>query len=156
MAWTVTYHPNVEHDLLSLGRAEARAILKVIEERIAQGEPDKLGKPLAGALSGCRRIRTGQTRIVYRVDGGRIEVLIIAVGMRRDNEIYDTHPAGSINRPQPGYRRAGAFPDSGLTSQRHRTWAGRLSQFHRMLARCVEGQLGPALFGQAQVHARSG
>ncbi|WP_432263196.1 type II toxin-antitoxin system RelE family toxin [Cupriavidus sp. TMH.W2] len=89
MAWTVSYHPEVEHDLLSLGRTEARAILKVIEERIANGEPDKLGKPLAGQLTGCRRIRTGQTRIVYRVDGERIEVLIIAVGMRRDNEIYD-------------------------------------------------------------------
>lgn len=90
MAWTINYHPDVEQDLLSLGRTEARAILKVIEERIAQGEPDKLGKPFAGELSGCRRIRTGQTRIVYRVDGDRIEVLIIAVGMRRDNEIYDT------------------------------------------------------------------
>jgi mRNA interferase RelE/StbE len=32
---------------------------------------------------------TGQTRIVYRVDGEHIEVLIIAVGMRRDNEIYE-------------------------------------------------------------------
>ena len=90
MVWKVNYHPEVEQDLRSLGRAEARAILKVIEERIIQGEPDKLGKPLAGDLSGCRRIRTGQTRIVYRVDGDRIEVLIIAVGMRRDNEIYDT------------------------------------------------------------------
>jgi mRNA interferase RelE/StbE len=90
MAWTVNYHPEVEKDLLRLGRVEARAILKVIEERIVQGEPDKLGKPLAGQLSGCRRIRTGQTRIVYRIDGKRIEVLIIAVGMRRDNQIYDT------------------------------------------------------------------
>ena len=90
MAWTINYHPDVEQDLLSLGRTEARAILKVIEERIAQGEPDKLGKPLAGELLGCRRIRTGQTRIVYRVDGGRIEVLIIVIGMRRNNEIYDT------------------------------------------------------------------
>lgn len=89
MAWTVNYHPEVEKDLLRLGRTEARAILKVIEERIVEGEPDKLGKPLAGQLSGCRRIRTGQTRIVYRVDGDRIEVLIIAVGMRRDNQIYD-------------------------------------------------------------------
>lgn len=89
MAWTILYHPKVKQDLSSLGRVEAKAILKVIEERIAQGEPDKLGKPLSGDLSGYRRIRTGQTRIVYRVDGVRIEVLIIAVGMRRDNGIYD-------------------------------------------------------------------
>jgi mRNA interferase RelE/StbE len=87
--WVVNYHPAVEQDLRSIGRVEARVILKVIEERIIHGEPDKLGKPLTGALAGCRRIRTGQTRIVYRVDGERVEVLIIAVGMRRDNEIYD-------------------------------------------------------------------
>ncbi len=73
----------------SLGRAEARMILKVIEERIVHGEPDKLGKSLTGALAGCRRIGSGQTRIVYRVDGERISGLIIAVGMRQDNEMYD-------------------------------------------------------------------
>ena len=89
MAWLIQYHPDVQQDLRTLGRSEARIILKYLEERIAQGEPDKLGKPLAGELAGFRRIRTGQTRIVYRVDGGRIEVLLIAVGMRRDNEIYD-------------------------------------------------------------------
>ena len=89
MIWTVNYHPDVEQDLISLGRTEARAILKVIEERIIHGEPDKLGKLLTGQLSGCRRIRTGQTRIIYRINKNRIEVLIIAVGMRRNNEIYD-------------------------------------------------------------------
>ncbi|MDA8328946.1 MAG: type II toxin-antitoxin system RelE/ParE family toxin [Betaproteobacteria bacterium] len=90
MAWIINYHPEVERDLIAIGRVDARTILKVIEVRIAQGEPDKLGKSLAGQLSGCRRIRTGQTRIVYRVNDNRIEVLIIAVGMRRNNEIYTT------------------------------------------------------------------
>jgi mRNA interferase RelE/StbE len=33
-------------------------------------------------------MRTGDTRIVYRVDKGKIEILIIAVGMRRDDEVY--------------------------------------------------------------------
>ncbi|WP_455289719.1 type II toxin-antitoxin system RelE family toxin [Cupriavidus necator] len=89
MVWSVIYHPEVANDLTALGTAEARTILNVIAKRIAAGEPDKLGKPLAGQLAGCQRIRTGQTRIVYRVDGPRIEVLIVAVGIRRDNEIYD-------------------------------------------------------------------
>ncbi len=89
MSWQVHYHPEVEHDLRRLGKSEAKAILKVIEERIMNGEPHKLGKPLNGDLAGLRLIRTGQTRIVYRVYEDRIEVLIIAVGMRRDNEIYD-------------------------------------------------------------------
>lgn len=93
MAWTVLYHPAVRKDLVALGRVEAATIIKVIEDRIVQGEPDKIGKLLTGQLAGCRRIRTGQTRIVYRVNGGQIEVLIIAVGMRRDNEIYDAATA---------------------------------------------------------------
>jgi mRNA interferase RelE/StbE len=88
MAWSVIYHPEVTEDLTLLGSAEARRALAVIEERILHGEPDKAGKPLRGILAGCRRIRTGNIRIVYRVDGKRIEVLIIAIGVRRDDEVY--------------------------------------------------------------------
>ncbi|PAU79441.1 type II toxin-antitoxin system RelE family toxin [Halomonas salipaludis] len=89
MAWHLIYHPDVQQDLIRLGSAAANRVLDVIEERIRDGEPDKLGKPLRGALAGCRRIRTGNTRIVYKVDGLAIQVLIIAVGARRDEEIYD-------------------------------------------------------------------
>ncbi len=88
MAWSVIYHPEVTEDLTLLGAAEARRALAVIEERILHGDPDKAGKPLRGILAGCRRIRTGNIRIVYRVDGKRIEVLIIAIGVRRDDEVY--------------------------------------------------------------------
>jgi mRNA interferase RelE/StbE len=89
MVWGVTYHPDTEGDLDRLGSAAANRVLDVIEERIVNGEPDKSGKPLNGSLAGCRRIRTGDTRIVYRVDGKAIEVLIVAVGARRDSEVYD-------------------------------------------------------------------
>ena len=89
MAWQLIYHPDVQQDLIRLGSAAANRVLDVIEERIRDGEPDKLGKPLRGALAGCRRIRTGNTRIVYKVDGLAIQVLIIAVGSRRDEEVYD-------------------------------------------------------------------
>lgn len=89
VAWTVFYHPEVKDDFRRLGRTEARAIQKVIDQRLAGGEPEKSGKPLSGDLSGYRRLRTGQTRIVYKVDGKRIEVLVIAVGQRRDDEVYE-------------------------------------------------------------------
>lgn len=88
MTWQVIYHPDVLTDLLSIGQAEARTILSVITKRIQNGEQEKLGKPLAGTLSGCRRIRTGNTRIVYRIHAGSIEVFIIAVGNRRNSEVY--------------------------------------------------------------------
>lgn len=90
MVWKVDYHPEVMDDLTSLGNAEAARILRVIEERIINGEPDKMGKPLRNSLAGCRRIRTGNTRIVYQVDGQAIRVLIIAVGPRRNSEVYSS------------------------------------------------------------------
>ena len=90
MTWRVIYHHEVADDLEALGRYEARAALRAIEQRIRDGEPDKSGKPLSGELAGCRRIRSGDVRIVYRVDAGIVEVLIIAVGPRRNDEVYRT------------------------------------------------------------------
>jgi mRNA interferase RelE/StbE len=87
MSWSVRFHPEVEQDLKQLGTAEARRILKVIRERIADGEPDKIGKPLRGVLAGHRRIRTGDVRIVYRINGTEV-VLVLCVGARRDDEVY--------------------------------------------------------------------
>ena len=88
MAWAVIYHPEVTEDFEALGPAKARVALKVIEQRIKNGEPDKAGSPLRDQLSGYRRIRTQDIRIVYHVDGKKVEVLIIAVGARRDSEVY--------------------------------------------------------------------
>lgn len=90
MSWRVIYHHQVVEDLGELGRYQARAVLKTIETRIRDGEPEKTGKPLSGELAGCRRIRTGDVRIVYRVHAEIIEVLIIAVGPRRNDEVYKT------------------------------------------------------------------
>jgi mRNA interferase RelE/StbE len=78
----------IERDLKQLGTAEARRILKVIRERIADGEPDKIGKPLRGVLAGHRRGRAGDVRIVYRINGIEV-VLVLCVGARRDDEVYE-------------------------------------------------------------------
>lgn len=88
MTWRIIYHHEVADDLEALGRYEARAVLRSIETRIRDGEPDKAGKPFSGELGGCRRIRTGDVRIVYRVNSEFVEVLIVAIGPRRDDEVY--------------------------------------------------------------------
>jgi mRNA interferase RelE/StbE len=88
VSWRVIYHHEVADDLDELGRYQARAVLKTIETRILDGEQEKTGKPLAGELAGCRRIRTGDVRIVYRVHAEIVEVLIVAVGPRRNDEVY--------------------------------------------------------------------
>ena len=86
--WAVIYHAEVENDLKSLGNSAAKRVLKAIDERIRHGEPDKLGKPLSSDLSGCRRIRIGDTRIIYKVYKNEIKVLVIAVGPRKDDAVY--------------------------------------------------------------------
>jgi mRNA interferase RelE/StbE len=88
MNWKVIYHPEVVGDLESLGKAEAARVMRVIDERIRQGEPDKIGKPLHGSLAGYRRLRAGHIRIVYRVNMNMIDVIVVAVGMRRELEVY--------------------------------------------------------------------
>ena len=84
MNWKVIYHPDVTGDLESLGRAEAASVMRVIDERIRQGEPDKIGKPLHGSLAGYRRLRTGHIRIVYRVNMDMIEVIVVSRHHRTD------------------------------------------------------------------------
>ncbi len=44
------------------------------------------GKPLQLTLKGLRSWRTGDYRIVYTVENGRLTILVVAVGHRR--EVY--------------------------------------------------------------------
>lgn len=88
MSRKIIYHPEVLEDIEGLGRAEAARTMRMIDDRIRQGEPEKIGKPLHGSLAGYRRLRTGSLRIIYRVNMDLVEVVVVAVGMRREFEVY--------------------------------------------------------------------
>jgi mRNA interferase RelE/StbE len=66
-------------------------IVKRIDE-LAE-EPEKQGKPLVGELSGYRSLRAaGQRyRIVYRVVNDRIEVIVVALGIRKEGSSGDIY-----------------------------------------------------------------
>lgn len=87
--WKVIYHYEVETDLKLLGYAEARRVLQAINEKIVRGEPHKTGKPLSGELAGCRRIRVGNTRIIYKINNKDVDVFVIAAGARQDDFVYE-------------------------------------------------------------------
>ncbi|NOZ93155.1 MAG: type II toxin-antitoxin system RelE/ParE family toxin [Acidobacteria bacterium] len=80
---------------VSYTRSAARAIRKLdpqVQKRIRAAveilRTDPLrGKPLQLTLQGLRSWRTGDWRIVYRVIENRLEILVVAVGHRR--EVYD-------------------------------------------------------------------
>jgi mRNA-degrading endonuclease RelE of RelBE toxin-antitoxin system len=52
----------------------------------------EVGKPLVGPLMGCRRIRVGgsENRLVYRILEEQSKVEVIAIGRRRDDQVYKT------------------------------------------------------------------
>ena len=87
MKWKVFYHPEVEEDLTSVGRGAARRIVKAIDKKLTT-EPLKFGDPLSGNLAMFRKLRIGDFRVVYQVVENQVIVYVLAVGPRRDKEVY--------------------------------------------------------------------
>ena len=87
MTWKLIYHGDVVEDLERVGRAAARRIARTIDERLTKA-PLSFGAPLAGNLAGFRKLRIGDYRVVYQVREQQVIVFVLAVGHRRDMEIY--------------------------------------------------------------------
>ena len=87
MNWTVIYHQDIEDDLESVGPSAARRIMRAIDAKLIKA-PSQFGTPLSGNLSGFRKLRIGDYRVVYQVIDATVTVLVLAVGPRRDKEIY--------------------------------------------------------------------
>jgi mRNA interferase RelE/StbE len=51
--------------------------------------PEEVGEPLRFELAGYRKLKIfNKYRIVYRVEKGEVMVFVLAVGIRRDSEVY--------------------------------------------------------------------
>ncbi len=87
--WTLSFHEEVETDLRSLGTTKAQRTLRAIQKKLKTAPLD-YGKPLSGSLAGYHKLRVGDARIVYRVNQDKVEVFVIAVGPRRNSEVYST------------------------------------------------------------------
>ena len=87
MTWTVIYHQDVEEDLLSLGPAMASRVVRAMDSKLTRAPLD-VGVPLSGNPADFRKLRLGDCRVVFRVFQKQVQVYVLAVGPRRDNEIY--------------------------------------------------------------------
>ncbi|HID70053.1 MAG TPA: type II toxin-antitoxin system RelE/ParE family toxin [Desulfobacterales bacterium] len=87
MSWKVVYHQDVEGDLKSVGPAAARRIIRAIDKKLVT-EPLQFGAPLSVNLAGFRKLRIGAYRVVYQALETKVMVFVLAVGPRRDKEIY--------------------------------------------------------------------
>ena len=72
-----------------------RRILDKIRDRIdgLAEEPEKQGKPLTGELTGYRSLRAvGQRyRVIYRIEEGKVLVLVMALGIRKEGSGKDIY-----------------------------------------------------------------
>ena len=79
--------------IAKLDKKSQRQIIEKIE--VLKEEPLKVGKQLKGNLQDYRSVRSvGQRyKIIYRVKEIEIEVIVVAIGIRRDgdkkNDIYE-------------------------------------------------------------------
>jgi mRNA interferase RelE/StbE len=84
VTWTVLYTRRAARSIRKLDPQVQRRVRAAID--VLSQSPER-GKPLQLTLRGLRSWRTGDFRIVYRVIDERIEILVIAIGHRR--QVYD-------------------------------------------------------------------
>ena len=82
MAYTIEFTTSATRELKALERAIQRRIATHIAS-LAMAPFPPGSKKLQGAPD-LYRIRVGDYRILYRVDGKRVTILIVRIGHRRD------------------------------------------------------------------------
>lgn len=88
MAWTIEYTETAKRQLKKLDRQAARRIVDFMDERIAgEHDPRASGKALTGkALGAFWRYRVGDFRVICAIEDGRLCVVVVEIGNRR--EVY--------------------------------------------------------------------
>ena len=85
MAWKIEYDPRAIDDLNRLDRPIRRQIVDYLEQRVAAAtHPRLFGKPLRHGMAGLWRYRSGEYRIICRLQDEVLVVLVVGIGHRRD------------------------------------------------------------------------
>lgn len=88
MAWKIELSSQAQKDLDQLDPQIARRILKFLSERVARlDDPRAIGEALKGSRLGeFWKYRVGDYRLIASIEDGRLTVLIVRIGNRR--EVY--------------------------------------------------------------------
>jgi len=82
LTFELRYHPDVRDvDIPQLNETLKKRIKRAIEERLSIS-PDQYGEPLRKTLKGYWKLRVGDYRVVYKIEGN--EVWIFAIINRKD------------------------------------------------------------------------
>ncbi len=86
--WKIKIHKLIlSEDFKAISYPDQKIILKNIRKKLSL-DPQSYGEPLRGELKGYWRLRIKDYRVIYKIRQDLIEVLVIKVGIRRDEEVY--------------------------------------------------------------------
>ena len=86
--WKIVLHRLVlKEDFKGIDRSLIQLILKSIYKKLSM-DPESYGSPLSGNYRGYWKLRVGDYRVIYRIIKDEILVIVIKVGIRRDDQIY--------------------------------------------------------------------
>ncbi len=86
MKFEILYHPSIKKDLKKVDKATVEKFFELVNSRLK--ENPYIGKKLKGKYMDLWRLKIGSYRIVYRIYGKKLVVLILRFRHRQD--IYDS------------------------------------------------------------------
>lgn len=93
MAWRIEIDPAAERELRNLDPQITRRILRFLNERIAHlDNPRNIGEALKGSRLGeFWKYRIGDYRIISRIEGSTVRILVVKIGNRREGVSLNHH-----------------------------------------------------------------
>ncbi|MCX5686912.1 MAG: type II toxin-antitoxin system RelE/ParE family toxin [Candidatus Omnitrophica bacterium] len=86
--WNVILHRLVlKEDFKKIEKPARKLILKAIYKKLSR-DPENYGSPLLRSYKGYWKLRVGDYRVVYKIVKGEVLVIVIKVGIRKDDKIY--------------------------------------------------------------------
>jgi mRNA interferase RelE/StbE len=86
VAWTIEFEKRARRDFDKLPDAIAVRIASSLKKVAAADNPRLRGTAMAGEWAGHWRYRIGDYRIIARIEDGRMVIVVVALGHRR--EVY--------------------------------------------------------------------
>ena len=86
--WKIKVHHLVVHeDFQKINKKDQSIILKTIYKKLGTS-PQEYGSPFHHELKGYWKLKISDYRAVYKIEKEKIRVLVLKIGMRRDEEVY--------------------------------------------------------------------
>ncbi|MEP7351033.1 MAG: type II toxin-antitoxin system RelE/ParE family toxin [Sphingorhabdus sp.] len=84
MVWKIEISDQARKQARKLSKADADRITRSLQEIAALEDPRQRGHGLVGHYAVYWRYRVGDYRIIAKIEDGRLVVIVIAIGHRRE------------------------------------------------------------------------